>query len=66
MQRGPLHSVIGDDVRVSKYKSSGLAGSIVTDPFDGVETYSRRYIVAKKTLPDFSGRSHSTSIALYP
>jgi len=52
---GPLYSVIGDNVRVSKSgRKSPLAAHF--DPFEGQPTYTQRYKRKKNTLPNLSTR----------
>jgi DNA-directed RNA polymerase III subunit RPC7 len=55
---GPLYSVIGDNVRVSKSgRRSPPAAHF--DPFEGQPTYTQRYKRKKNTLPDLSKRPFS-------
>ena len=61
IHKGPLYAVLRDDVRVNKQRGFRPSAPIVTDPFDGVETYSQRYREQKRTLPKLDTRSYGTA-----
>lgn len=62
INRGPLYAVLGDNVKVTKQKGYKPSGRPLMDPFDGVETYSQRYQVRKKTLPKLDTRPYGIFI----
>ena len=58
IRKGPLYAVLGDDARISKQRGEPT----ITDPFDGVETYSQRYTERKRTLPKLDDHPHGNEL----
>lgn len=54
IHEGPLYTVLGENVRVKKQTGYGTSSRMVTDPFEGVETWSQRYTRRKRRLPQLN------------
>ncbi|MCJ1362083.1 hypothetical protein MMC16_001185 [Acarospora aff. strigata] len=55
MHEGPLYAVLGDNVRVGK---QGASASSQFDPFEGMPTYSMKYIKKRRRLPRLDTRPY--------
>ncbi len=60
MHEGPLHAVLGDDVRVAK---SSVEAAAVFDPFDGMPTYTQKYRKKRSRIPRLNDRPYGRQIS---
>ncbi|KAI9866345.1 MAG: hypothetical protein M1813_001467 [Trichoglossum hirsutum] len=63
IHEGPLYTVLGDSHRIGHKGASG-AGQI--NPFEGVPTYSMRYMKKKRKLPRLDTRPYGEATNLAP
>ena len=61
IKNGPLHTVLGDKVRVGKSAKSAKAAF---DPFEGMPKYSQRYTKKKRMIPKLDTRPYGSSCLL--
>ena len=61
MHEGPLYAVLGDNVRVGK---QGASASSQFDPFEGMPTYSMKYIKKRRRLPRLDTRPYGKAKAI--
>lgn len=55
IHEGPLYTVLGDNVRVGKPTTSSAA---TFDPFEGMPTYSQKYIKRRRRIPKLDTRPY--------
>jgi DNA-directed RNA polymerase III subunit RPC7 len=55
---GPLYTILGDNPGTSN------RGASQVDPFEGVQTYSKRYERKQRQLPRLEGRPFRESLSL--
>lgn len=58
MHEGPLHTVLGDNVRVGK---QGPTAAAQFDPFEGMPTYSMKYKKKRRRLPKLDTRPYGNT-----
>ena len=58
IHEGPLYTVLGDNVRVSKAGDRGKPAAAHFDPFEGMSTYSQRYIRQTRRIPKLDTRPY--------
>ncbi|KAL9051028.1 MAG: hypothetical protein Q9206_004857, partial [Seirophora lacunosa] len=58
IHEGPFYTVLDHDARKSKSRTDAAASF---DPFEGMPTYSQRYVKKRRRLPKLSARPYGTS-----
>lgn len=62
IHEGKMYTVLGAQTgNVQPGKKTGTGQQMVKDPFEGMPSYSQKYVKQRRTLPDFSGRAHGES-----
>ncbi|KAL8706692.1 MAG: hypothetical protein Q9201_000326 [Fulgogasparrea decipioides] len=55
IHEGPFYTVLGDDARIGKTAKPSAANF---DPFEGMPTYSQKYVKKRRRLPKLSARPY--------
>lgn len=58
IHEGPFYSVLGDNVRIGKSSTTAAA---TFDPFEGMPTYSQRYIKRRRKIPKLDSRPYGAT-----
>ncbi|MCJ1409885.1 hypothetical protein MMC19_003969 [Ptychographa xylographoides] len=61
IHEGPLYTVLGDNVRISKTQGRANSASAQFDPFEGMPTYSQRYTKKRRKIPKLDTRPYVLS-----
>ncbi|KAL9114007.1 MAG: hypothetical protein Q9187_007523 [Circinaria calcarea] len=58
IHEGPLYTILGDNVRVNKTGDRAKTAAAHFDPFEGMSTYSQRYIRQTRRMPKLDTRPY--------
>ncbi|MCJ1437007.1 hypothetical protein MMC27_006390 [Xylographa pallens] len=58
IHEGPLYTVLGDNVRISKTEGRANTAAAQFDPFEGMPTYSQRYARKRRKIPKLDTRPY--------
>ena len=62
IHEGPLYTVLGDNVRVGKSSNTSAAANF--DPFEGMPTYSKKYVKQRRRIPKLDTRPYGIHLLL--